>query len=115
MTRSSRIPGFYRLPLEERRERIADVCSIELEALADALDQGGLDATTADKMVENVLGLYSLPFGLALNVRINGRDRLVPMVVEEPSVVAAASNAARMVRESGGFQAEMAEALMTGQ
>jgi hydroxymethylglutaryl-CoA reductase len=69
----------------------------------------------ADKVVENVLGTYGMPFGVALNVRINGKDRLVPMVVEEPSVIAAASNAARMVREGGGFSAEVPESLMIGQ
>ena len=63
----------------------------------------------------NVLGIYGLPFGVALNVRVNGVDRLVPMVVEEPSVIAAASNAARMVRHSGGFRAEVVESLMIGQ
>ena len=56
-----------------------------------------------------MLGTYSLPFGVALNVRVNGKDHLVPMVVEEPSVIAAASNAARMVRASGGFHAEMVD------
>src|SRR5687767_3438385 len=69
----------------------------------------------ADKLVENVLGIYGLPFGLALNVCVNGKDHLVPMVVEEPSVIAAASNAARMVRASGGFHAEMLDSLMTAQ
>ncbi|MEB2324995.1 MAG: hydroxymethylglutaryl-CoA reductase, degradative, partial [Sorangiineae bacterium] len=83
--------------------------------LARAAEGGGLEARAADKVVENVLGVYGLPFGVALNVRVNGVDRLVPMVVEEPSVIAAASNAARMVRASGGFEAEMLEDLMTSQ
>ncbi|HEY6460765.1 MAG TPA: hydroxymethylglutaryl-CoA reductase, degradative, partial [Polyangiaceae bacterium] len=71
-----------------------------------SLDAGGLDADTADKFVENVLGTYALPYGVALNVRVNGHDHVVPMVIEEPSVVAAASNAAKMVRAGGGFVAE---------
>jgi hydroxymethylglutaryl-CoA reductase len=75
--------------------------------IARALEGGGLDAETADKFVENVLGTYALPYGVALNVRVNGHDHVVPMVIEEPSVVAAASNAAKMVRASGGFLAEM--------
>jgi hydroxymethylglutaryl-CoA reductase len=79
------------------------------------LDGGGLDAARADKIVENVLGTYALPFGVMLNARINGGDRLIPMVVEEPSVIAAASNAARIVRAAGGFRAEVTEALMTAQ
>ncbi len=115
MTKSSRIPGFYKLTIHERRARFAEHGDVELEKVIAALDHGGMDCETADKVVENVLGIYALPFGVALNVRVNGTDRLVPMVVEEPSVVAAASNAARMVRGSGGFEAEMLESLMTTQ
>src|SRR5688500_14489461 len=114
MNDGSRIPGFYKLPLEERREEIARRSNLTLEELEEALESG-LDVETADKVVENVLGVYGLPLGVALNVRVNGRDVLVPMVVEEPSVIAAASNAARMIRASGGFVAEMVEALMTAQ
>src|SRR5882672_1694032 len=115
MTKSSRIPGFYRLTLHERRVQLAEHGGFELDELVTAFDNGGLSAETADKVVENVLGVYGLPFGVALNFQVNGVDRLVPMVVEEPSVVAAASNAARMVRGSGGFEAEMLESLMTTQ
>jgi hydroxymethylglutaryl-CoA reductase len=111
----SRIPGFYRLPIEERRRRLADQLDVDLDELETALETGGIDPRTADKVVENVLGTYALPFGIALNVMVNGVDRLVPMVVEEPSVIAAASNAARMVRASGGFMAEMVSDLMIGQ
>ncbi len=115
MTKSSRIPGFYKLSLHERRIRFAEHGGFELAKMLAALERGGLEPETADKVVENVLGVYALPFGVALNVCVNGVDRLVPMVVEEPSVVAAASNAARMVRGSGGFEAEMLESLMTTQ
>jgi hydroxymethylglutaryl-CoA reductase len=115
MVDGSRIPGFYKLSLDERRRAISERAELDLDELLAALDTGGLDPATADKVVENVLGTYGLPFGVALNVRINGVDRLVPMVVEEPSVVAAASNAARMIREGGGFEAEMAESLMIAQ
>src|SRR6187399_880342 len=108
----SRIPGFYRLSLAERRAVVAERTGLDVEALARAVDGGGLDVSVAEKLVENVLGTYGVPFGIALNVRVNDRDRLVPMVVEEPSVVAAASNAARMVRSSGGFMAETVESLM---
>jgi hydroxymethylglutaryl-CoA reductase len=111
----SRIPGFYRLSLDARRQLVAERAGVPLELLVRAVERGGLDVGVADKVVENVLGTYGVPFGIALNVRVNGRDRLVPMVVEEPSVIAAASNAARMVRASGGFSAEMREALMIGQ
>ena len=115
MTEGSRIPGFYRLSIAERRSLVAERSGVPLEELEAALRRGGLDAEKADKVVENVLGTYALPFGVALNVRVNGRDHLVPMVVEEPSVIAAASNAARMIRASGGFTAEVSEALMTAQ
>ncbi len=115
MAEGSRIPGFYKLSLAARRQLVAERAGLALGDLEHALEAGGLDTATADKVVENVLGIYGLPFGVALNVRVNGVDRLVPMVVEEPSVIAAASNAARMVRHSGGFRAEVVESLMIGQ
>jgi hydroxymethylglutaryl-CoA reductase len=115
MDSGSRIPGFYKRSIGERRELVADRTAVELDALVAATESGGLDAEMADKVVENVLGVYALPFGIALNVRVNAKDHLVPMVVEEPSVIAAASNAARMVRASGGFHAEMLDSLMTAQ
>jgi hydroxymethylglutaryl-CoA reductase len=111
----SRLPGFYKLSVAERRLVVAERSGVKLEVLCAALEAGGIDVATADKLVENVLGTYALPFGLALNVQVNGKDRIVPMVVEEPSVIAAASNAARMVRHAGGFTAEMTEALMIAQ
>ena len=89
--------------------------SLAAEQLEHALERGGLDEATADKMVENSLGTYALPFGVGLNFNINGLDRLAPMVVEEPSVIAAASNAARMVRAAGGFVGELLGSLMTAQ
>lgn len=118
MAPTSRIPGFYELPLAERRKRVLSniAPSPELEATIETLlDRGGLTPESADKIVENVLGVYSLPFGVGLNFRINGRDVLVPMVVEEPSVIAAASNAARMIRAAGGFSAVNVSSLMTTQ
>lgn len=102
---SSRIPGFFKLSVEERRRLVEARAGLPEGALAAAGDRG-LDVVTSDKTVENVLGTYALPYAATLNVQINGRDVIVPMVIEEPSVVAAASNAARMVREGGGFSAE---------
>jgi len=110
----SRLPGFYKLSVEERRELLrhrADLSEQDLETL----DGGGLDTAAADRIVENVVGIYALPLGLGLNFRVNGCDVLVPMAVEEPSVIAAASNAARMVREGGGFIAEADDPVMTAQ
>ena len=79
------------------------------------LDGGGIDTAVADRVVENAVGVYALPLGVGLNFVVNGRDVLVPMAVEEPSVIAAASNAARMVREGGGFVAEADDPVMTAQ
>jgi hydroxymethylglutaryl-CoA reductase len=115
MARTSRLPGFYKITVEERRALVAEVTGVDTREMAEALDGGGLDAETADKFVENVLGTYALPYGVALNVRVNGLDHVVPMVVEEPSVVAAASNAAKMVRAGGGFVAEVDEPVMISQ
>src|ERR1700756_5312109 len=103
MARTSRFPGFYKVTVPERRALVGDATGSDPADIERALDAGGLDADVADKFVENVLGTYALPYGVALNVRVNGRDHVVPMVIEEPSVVAAASNAAKMVRAGGGF------------
>ena len=115
MARTSRFPGFYKITVQERRTLVAETSGVAPSDMETALDGGGLDADTADKFVENVLGTYALPFGVALNVRINGHDHVVPMVVEEPSVVAAASNAAKMIRSGGGFHAEVDAPLMISQ
>jgi hydroxymethylglutaryl-CoA reductase len=113
--RTSRLPGFYKLTVKERRRIAAEALGIDEEDVAEALSDGGLDCATADKTIENVLGTYALPFALGLNVRMNGRDHLLPMVVEEPSVVAAASNAAKIIRAGGGFEAEHDEPVMIAQ
>jgi hydroxymethylglutaryl-CoA reductase len=113
-SKASRIPGFYRLSIDERRALLKARTGIS-QAELDLLDQGGLDLDTADHMIENVVGLFGLPLGLALNFQVNGRDHLVPMAIEEPSVVAAASNAARLVRAGGGFLAESDAPITTAQ
>lgn len=113
--RTSRLPGFYKLSVPERRKIAADALGVSQDQLERALDAGGLDCSMADKTIENVVGTYSLPFALGLNVRMNGRDFLAPMVVEEPSVVAAASNAAKIVRAGGGFEAEADAPIMISQ
>jgi hydroxymethylglutaryl-CoA reductase len=111
---NSRISGFYRLPLGARRDELLTRVALTPDELA-VLDSGGLGVDDADRLVENAIGVYALPLGLGLNFLINGQDYLVPMAVEEPSVIAAASNAARMVRVGGGFQAEADEPVMTAQ
>ena len=115
MTRTSRFPGFYKVTVQERRALVGDATGCDAADLERALEGGGIEAETADKFVENVLGTYGLPYGVALNVRVNGKDHVVPMVIEEPSVVAAASNAAKMVREGGGFTAEADPPVMIAQ
>jgi hydroxymethylglutaryl-CoA reductase len=115
MARTSRFPGFYKVTVQERRALVGDATGCDPRDLERALEGGGMEAETADKFVENVLGTYGLPYGVALNVRVNGKDHVVPMVIEEPSVVAAASNAAKMVREGGGFTAEADPPIMIAQ
>ncbi len=112
----SRIQGFFKLGLDDRRAAINKALDGQIPDEASTVWQhGGLSDQAADQIVENVLGIYSLPFGVALNATINGQDRLIPMVVEEPSVIAAASNACKMVRQGGGFRAVMHESLMIAQ
>ena len=113
-TARSRIPRFYQLTIGERRELLRERVDLS-EAELGALDSGGIHPSVADRVVENVVGVYALPLGLGLNFQVNGRDVLVPMAVEEPSVIAAASNAARMVRQGGGFSADADEPIMTAQ
>ncbi len=115
MARTSRFPGFYKITVAERRSLVSESTGVSAEQMARAFDDGGLNPEAADKFVENVLGVYALPLGVALNVRVNGHDHVVPMVVEEPSVVAAASNAAKMVRAGGGFYVEIDEPIMISQ
>ncbi|MBN1944886.1 MAG: hydroxymethylglutaryl-CoA reductase, degradative [Bradymonadales bacterium] len=112
---TSRLSGFYRLSIAERQERLASRLSRPVEELRHTFSQGGLSLEAADALVENVVGLYGLPFALATNFLVNGGEVLVPMVVEEPSVVAAASNAARMARDGGGFRMEALSSLMVCQ
>lgn len=111
---NSRISGFYKLTLDERMVKAAEAAGLTPEDLA-AWRTGGLSPATADPMVENVLGLHSLPLGVGLNFRVNGRDVLVPMTIEEPSVVAGASFMAKLARAKGGFLATTSEPLMIGQ
>ena len=111
---NSRIPGFYKLTLDERRGELGDRTGLR-DSLARLAERPLLDDETANHMIENVIGTYALPLGVGLNFRVNDRDYLVPMTVEEPSVVAAASNAARMVREGGGFTAEADDPIMISQ
>ncbi len=115
MTQSSRLSGFYKHSTDERLATVADVAGLTDEEQAILRGAAGLDIETADHMIENVAGLHSLPVGIATNFLINGRDVLVPMVIEEPSVVAGASFAARLARAGGGFSTSSTPPEMIGQ
>jgi len=117
MTRaiSSRISGFYNRSPEERLGLLREMGVLSDASLAHLERGGGIDVAIADRLSENVIATHALPLGVGLNFRVNGRDVLVPMAVEEPSVIAAASNAARMVRGSGGFEGEADPPIMTAQ
>jgi hydroxymethylglutaryl-CoA reductase len=112
---SSRIPAFYQLSVEERQRRIVEALGLTDEEVATLVATDALSLDTADIMVENAVATFALPFGVGLNFQINGQDYIVPMVVEEPSVIAAASNAALVARAGGGFVAEADPGAMIGQ
>ena len=113
--KTSRLPGFYKLTIDERRAKLAEIYDLSVEEVETLASQGALTLVQADKMIENAVGIYSLPIGLGLNFLINGKDYLVPMAIEEPSVVASASHLAKLVRDAGGFTAEASERLMIAQ
>lgn len=114
-TRNSRLGGFYQLSPLERLQAVKAFDGLTDEDLRSLYGGGTLSVERADKMIENVIGTYSLPLGIATNFQINGRDMLVPMVVEEPSIVAGASFAAKLARDGGGFVATSTAPLMIGQ
>ena len=113
--KSSRLPGFYNLSLEARQAEILRRGDLTQEELASMSGEPGLNANQAAHMIENVIGVHSLPLGIALNFIINERQVLVPMAIEEPSVVAGASFMAKLAREGGGFTAHTTEPEMIGQ
>lgn len=111
---TSRLPGFYNLTLTERLNQAAAAAELSPLQLS-AWNEGGLTPEAASHMVENVLGLHSLPLGLGLNFIVNGREILVPMAIEEPSVVAGASFMAKLARAGGGFFTTSSAPEMIGQ
>ena len=111
--KSSQVSGFYKLPMEKRVEFIKEYSDLTDEETT--LFSSILDLEIADRMVENVLGTFDLPLGIALNFKINGKDYLIPMATEESSVIAAASNAAKIARIHGGFSTKCTDPLMIGQ
>ncbi|MHC1586677.1 MAG: hydroxymethylglutaryl-CoA reductase, degradative, partial [Candidatus Hecatellaceae archaeon] len=115
MEKSSLISGFYKLPLEERLKWVSEFAGLTPEEASMLKAEGGLPLQTAERMIENVVGFMPLPLGVAVNFIINGKPRLVPMALEEPSVVAAASYAAKLAAVRGGFWAEATDPIMIGQ
>ncbi len=112
---TSRIPGFYNLTQEERRTQLASAGGLTPEELAALDGEAGLSPSQAESMIENVVGVFGLPVGIALNFIVNGREVLVPMAVEEPSIVAGASFMAKLARAGGGFTAHTTPPEMIGQ
>ena len=109
----SRIPGLYRLPVGERIARLRELGWLGDEDAA-KLEQGQhvLSVTAADHMIENVIGVFALPLAVAPNFVINGRECIVPLAVEEPSIVAGLSSAAALARASGGFEVDGDDAVL---
>jgi hydroxymethylglutaryl-CoA reductase len=112
---TSRIPGFYNLPLDQRLDRLAEAAGLARADIIGLGTSGGLADQDADHMVENVVGTLGLPLGIGLNFIVNGRDVLVPMAIEEPSVVAGASFMAKLARSGGGFIVSTSDPEMIGQ
>jgi len=113
--KTSRLPGFYNLSLDKRHKDVADSTGLSPDDLSAFDQRGGLTPDQADHMIENVIGTHNLPLGVALNFTINEKEILVPMAIEEPSVVAGASFMAKLARAGGGFQATTSQPLMIGQ
>ena len=114
--KDSAIPKFFEKSRKERLDIIKDFSNLtneELQILENP--NGGITFDKADKMVENAIGTFSLPLGIATNFKINGKDYVIPMVIEEPSVIAAASKGAKVARTLGGFQVNADESYSIGQ
>ncbi|MGQ4833075.1 MAG: hydroxymethylglutaryl-CoA reductase, degradative [Candidatus Asgardarchaeia archaeon] len=115
MNKTSRIKGFYKRSIDERRKIVRDFADLTDEEVKLLEKESPLDIEIADRMIENVIGTMPLPLGIATNFLINGKDYLIPMAIEETSVVAAASNAARFCREGGGITSIATDSIMIGQ
>jgi hydroxymethylglutaryl-CoA reductase len=112
----SRISGLYKLKIAERIEALQKLGWLSPSQATRLLDgRQVLSSIEADKVIENVVGVFGLPFAIAPNFLVNDRDYIVPLVVEEPSIVAALSGAARLARSTGGFYASCEESLLAGQ
>jgi hydroxymethylglutaryl-CoA reductase len=115
MTKSSVVSGFYKLPPKERLAFIRDFAGLTEDEVRLLENTGSLPLEVADHMIENAIGVFPEPMGIAVNFQIDGKDYLIPMATEEPSVIAAASYAAKMVRDGGGFHTSSTAPVMIGQ
>ena len=115
MERTSRIEGFYKLGMAERLRLVKEFGQLTDDEAQALSGFGAIDPAIPDKMIENAIGSFPLPLGVAVNFVVNGKDYLIPMAIEEPSVIAAASNAAKMARERGGFWTSSTSPIMIGQ
>jgi len=113
--KSSRISGFYKLSPEERLQKVKEFADLSDEDVELLKKTSSLDMDLANHMIENVYSTFSFPIGVATNFQINGKDYLIPMATEEPSVIAAASHAAKIARVKGGFKSETTDPVMIGQ
>ena len=111
----SSIPKFHEKTREEKLKALATFSNLSNEDIQILKSEGGINFDQANNMVENAIGIVSYPLGIATNFKINGRDYLIPMVIEEPSVIAAASKAAKIARKHGGFTMEADESYSIGQ
>ena len=115
MGKTSDISGFYKLSPEDRIKMVNEWAGLSDDEANLVQSMGGLKLELANRMVENVIGAIPVPLGVAVNFLINGKDYLIPMAIEEPSVIAASSNAAKMARVKGGFFANCTNPVMIGQ
>lgn len=113
--KTNQYSGFHKLSMEDRAKEVAEFSGLTDEEIGRLVRPGALSADIADHVIENVIGTYQLPVGVAMNFLINGKEYVIPMVVEEASVVAAASNAAKMAREGGGFTTSYTGNIMIAQ
>jgi hydroxymethylglutaryl-CoA reductase len=113
--KSSDIRGFYKLSIKDRLKKVKEFADLNDDEISLLSKESGLSLDLANRMIENVVGTISVPFGVAVNFKINNRDYLIPMAIEEPSVVAAASNAAKLARVKGGFTTSSTDPIMIGQ
>ena len=115
MKKTSQVSGFYKLSPKERMEYVKDFADLTDEEIRILQSTGALEMELANRMIENVVGTFPLPLGIAMNFLVNKKDYLIPMAIEEPSVVAAATYAAKMSRKKGGFFTSSTDPVMIGQ